>query len=168
MAGVVEGAEKPYEYTEEKVPGLTKVLIFYILAFDSLFYILECNQYIKALSPTKALKTVIIGLFIIFAVWGLITIISLAKTFSKAIIIAKIYVLARSVLFLAGDIMFLFYKYNNPDSIGKLENQFKTKADLIQTLLVVPLIYIIPLTAVCFVYLAKSKKLKKACLKSKL
>ncbi len=152
--------KKPYEYEDEKrgFPLLLFVVMITIVdIFDTVTSSIRVYNIFKHIIALGICCIMISILFLFFLIYTAITCYKLKK---NMITVAKRYLITRTVFLISCVTIVFINKVNNSNLIGDEVNQYKTVNQMVFWELIIPLIPIILLSVIWYVYFINSKKCK--------
>ncbi len=152
--------QKPYEYEDEKrgFPLLLFVVMITIVdIFDTVTSSIRVYNIFKHIIALGICCIMISILFLFFLIYTAITCYKLKK---NMITVAKRYLITRTVFLISCVTIVFINKVNNSNLIGDEVNQYKTVNQMVFWELIIPLIPIILLSVIWYIYFINSKKCK--------
>jgi hypothetical protein len=148
--------KKPYEYEEEK-RGLIVLFISMILSIDTLsviFFVAQINIYLD-IPILRVLLFVMAGVFVLYIIY---TSFKVHRMKSKFVLVAKRYIIIRTILFLISHFLIFLNRIRNEDLIGKGTNQYLTKGAMLYMELFIPMFFVLAFSVIWYLYFTFSKR----------
>lgn len=148
--------KKPYEYEEEK-RGLIIVFISMILSIDTLsviFFVAQINIYLD-IPILRVVSFVMAGVYILYTIY---TSIKVHRMKSNFVVVAKRYIVIRTILFLISHFLIFLDRIKHEDLIGKGTNQYLTKGAMLYMELFMPMFFVLTFSVAWYLYFTFSKR----------
>jgi hypothetical protein len=153
--------KKPYEYQDEPfISGFLSVFTLSLL-LEVCYGIIVAVQLDKAFGSIPVLGKILLAASILFILLVIFTCFSMYKIRRHAVSIAKTYLIIRSVFLTIAAVMIFIHTLNDKRAIGPGPEQFYTFGQMITTVLINPMVYILVYGITWYIYFCKSKRVRR-------
>jgi hypothetical protein len=153
--------KKPYEYQDEPViSGFLSVFTLSLL-LEMCYGIIVAVQLDKAFGSIPVLGKILLAASILFILLVLFTCFSMYKIQNHAVSTAKAYLIIRSAFLTAAAALVFIHTLNDKRAIGPGPDQFYTFGQMLTTVLINPMVYVLVYGIAWYIYFCRSKRVRR-------
>lgn len=148
---------KPFEYEEEK-KGLIRLFVIMIIVVDTIQTLSIASQEYKYLGYISLLGKGFFVIAVIFILYIIYTAVVVFKMKNNFVIVAKTYIVIRTVFTLANFVIVFINILKHEKLIGDAIDQYQSVNEMMVWELLIPLLYILSFSVLWYLYFTYSKR----------